>query len=219
MALEKLTIRVVDDGTEFEVLFNPNQISIQKATKWSKVPTAESDTSAAQFTHGEPAALSLELFFDTYEAGTDVSDHTRKIFHLTTIEKHGDLHRPPICQLHWGRYTFDDFQWVLVRLDQKFTLFLADGTPVRATLGCSFQQWRSDEVEAKLLDKQSADVVKTRVVRRGDTLSGIAAEAYKDPALWRSIASANHIANPRLLEPGLTLTLPKVRTGRRRRRS
>jgi nucleoid-associated protein YgaU len=105
----------------------------------------------------------------------------------------------------------DDFQWVLTSLTQRFSLFLANGTPVRANLTCSFQQWRSDEEEAKLLNKQSADVAKTHTVRRGDTLSAIAAEQYEDSTLWRPIAEANRLTNPRRLTPGQVLVIPALR--------
>ena len=49
----------------------------------------------------------------------------------------------------------------------------------------------------------------TRVVRRGDTLAGIAAEVYSDPTKWRVIADANAIENPFVLPAGSKLTLPK----------
>jgi nucleoid-associated protein YgaU len=215
MALEKLKFLVETRAGEFtdeiEVRFNPNQLTIQKSSNWRLVPTAERDSPTSQFTYGEPATLSMELFFDTYEAGTDVQRHTRKIFHLTTVEQHGELHRPPLCRLKWGTYTFNDFDWVLQSLSQRFTLFLEDGTAVRAILSCTFRQWRSDETEAKLLNKQSADVVKSRTVKRGDTLSSIAGEEYRDPADWRPIAKANGIDNPRTLEPGRVLVIPALR--------
>jgi nucleoid-associated protein YgaU len=214
MTLTKLKIQVETGENEFndvfEVLFNPNQISIQKATKWELTPTAERDAPTSQFTYGEPATLSMDLFFDTYEARSDVRVHTDRIYHLTTVEQHGDLHRPPLCRLAWGTFNFSDFQWVLQSLNQRFTLFLDSGTPVRATLSCTFKQWRSDELEARLLKKQSPDVAKTRTVRRGDTLSSIAATEYKDPTQWRPIAEANRIDNPRKLKPGQVLTIPTL---------
>ncbi len=222
MALEKLTILVETETGQFQreitALFNPDQITIQKGANWKEAPTAGRDASLSQFTHGQPATLSMELFFDTYAAGSDVRRHTQPIFALTTVEQHGDLHRPPFCKLQWGRFTLDNFQWILLSLSQRFTLFLADGTPVRATLSCTFRQWSSAEEEARRQNKQSADVVKTRTVRRGDTLSGIAAEVYRDPTLWRPIATANRLTNPRALSPGQVLVIPTLRgrgTGRR----
>jgi nucleoid-associated protein YgaU len=205
-------------GKEVEVLYNPNKVTLTRTAQWKLWRTAVRDAPPSQFTHGEPATLTLELFFDTYESGEDVQNHTRKVYHLTTVEKHGNLHRPPLCKLSWGEYRFDDFQWVVTNLVQSFTLFKSNGTPVRATLTCTFRQWRSDELEAKFLNTSSPDVAKTRVVRRGETLSSIAAEEYDDPALWRPIAEANGIDNPRRLEPGRSLSIPVLTVGSAARR-
>jgi len=209
MALEKMII-AVEGGERIKVLFNPNQIRIQKNSKWRLAASVQRDVPASQFTYGEPATLTMDLFFDTYEDRKDVREHTRKIFHLTTVEEHGDLHRPPLCKLEWGQQNFDDFDWVLQSLNQSFVLFLDDGTPVRATLGCTFRQWRSDDLEKRLLDPQSVNVAKTRIVRRGDTLSSIAGEEYNDTNLWRPIAEVNRIDNPRVLTPGQRLDIPAL---------
>jgi nucleoid-associated protein YgaU len=209
MELAKLKI-LPETGGEIEALFNPNQITIQKTVNWRPRPTQERDVPESQFTHGQPATLSMDLFFDTYETQEDVrKKHTQKIFALTTVEEHGDIHRPPICKLMWGNWEI--FQGILEGLNQRFTLFLADGTPVRATLSCTFKEWRSSEEEAKRQDKKSADVAKTRSIRRGDTLSSIAGEEYNDPTLWRPIAEANGIDNPRVLTPGKPLVIPALR--------
>ena len=209
MALAKLTI-AVEGGERIKVLFNPNQIRINKSSKWRLAASVQRDVPASQFTYGEPATLTMELFFDTDEDRKDVRAHTKKIFHLTTVEEHGELHRPPLCKLEWGQQNFDDFDWVLQTLNQSFTLFMDDGTPVRATLGCTFRQWRSDELEARLLNTQSVNVAKTRIVRRGDTLSSIASVEYNDSTLWRPIAEANRIDNPRVLTPGQRLDIPAL---------
>jgi nucleoid-associated protein YgaU len=52
--------------------------------------------------------------------------------------------------------------------------------------------------------------VKTYTVKRGDTLSSIAAAEYGDPARWRPIATANRITDPLSLRPGLVLALPAL---------
>jgi nucleoid-associated protein YgaU len=221
MALEKLKILAEVRAKPrifaplIEALFNPNQLSITKTTHWKATPTPESDTSASKWMHGNPSTLNLDLFFDTYETGMDVRQYTQQVVFLAEIK--GEFHRPPICQLVWGELGVF-FQGVLQSLNQNYTLFLADGTPVRATLKCTFQEWTSEDEQAKRDNKQSVDVVKTRIVRRGDTLSSIAAEEYNDPALWRPIAEANQIDDPLSLSPGRPLilpTLPVRGTGRR----
>jgi nucleoid-associated protein YgaU len=99
---------------------------------------------------------------------------------------------------------------VLTGLSQRYTLFLPNGTPVRATLACEFAQVTS-AAYARVGELHSSDVVKTRLVRRHDTLQSLAADEYGDPALWRPIALANGIVNPRGLRPGTMLTIPKLR--------
>jgi nucleoid-associated protein YgaU len=213
MALMKLTVMVETApdvfGRHFRVLFNPDSISIRKSTNWKVTPKLETDTSRTQFTYGDPAILTVELFFDTYEQHVDVRRYTDEIYALTTIQKHGELHRPPLCRLEWGNFNLSETcAWVLEDLSQQFTLFLPQGTPVRARLNCTFKQWRGDAAEAQLLNKQSSDVHKARVVRAGDTLSAIAGQEFNDDGLWRAIASANGIDNPRKLVPGTVLDIP-----------
>lgn len=70
------------------------------------------------------------------------------------------------------------------------------------------------EFLAPLVDKRQTDPeLTTRIIKRGDTLSSIAAQVYRSPKLWRIIAQANQLDDPRNLEMqiGRTLTIPKLR--------
>ncbi len=213
MALEKLKILVESSTGSFRptitAQFNPEQITLERKVNWRETPTAEADVPRSQFTHGEPSKFDIVLRFDSYSEGRDVRAQTGKVLALMTVEDHGDLHRPPICRLSWGKLGVF-FQGVLAKVKQEFTVFLADGTPVRATLTCTFKEWRSAEEDRRRKNASSADVAKTYVVRLGDTLDAIAAAQYRDPTLWRPIAAANKIVNPRLLVPGTVLTIPAI---------
>ena len=218
MALEKLKIYIEErpdkfSAEGFEVHFNPTELKLDKSANWPKVATARRDTAHSAFTYGEPYSLSVDLFFDTYEEGEDVRQHTSKIVKLATVQ--GNLQRPPRCKMFWGENRFDDLQWALQSVSQRFTLFLANGKPARATLGCSFKEWRSSKQEALTVKRSSPDVAKARVILRGETLSSIAAEEYNDPGLWRAIAELNRIDNPRRVTPGQVLSIPPLKPGRR----
>ena len=218
MALDKLKIFIEERKDKFspngfEVLFNPTELKLDKIANWPKVATAGRDTARSSFTHGDAYTLTVDLFFDTYEKRTDVRDHTNRIVDLVTVQ--GDLGRPPRCTMTWGDNSFDGMMWALHSLNQRYTLFLDNGLPVRATLGCSFQEWRSSKEEAHATKRSSAEVAKTRVVKSGESLSSIAAEELNNPALWRSIAELNGINNPRRLSPGLVLAIPALQPGRR----
>ena len=70
-------------------LFNPQQVSISKSVNWNRVPVAESDVSRAQFTHGEPSVLHLELLFDISQPA--LSKHLKKLrdVGLIDVERRG----------------------------------------------------------------------------------------------------------------------------------
>jgi nucleoid-associated protein YgaU len=203
-----------DESQAIEAMFNPSLLNIDRSVGWQNQGAAQRDVPELQFTSAEPRTLSIDLFFDTYDtpdkAKKDVRKaHTDKVHELTTVEKHGDKHRPPVCRLRWGSAGYF-FQGVLEKLNQKFTMFTEDGTPVRATLTCSFKEWRTNYDDLNRQNRQSSDVAKFRVIRRGETLSSIAAEEYSDPFLWRPIAEENNIDNPFDIDPGETLLVPKL---------
>jgi hypothetical protein len=138
-----------------------------------------------------------------------VRNYTRELLHLCTVEKHGDKHRPPVCRLSWGSVGVF-FQGVLERLEQQFTLFMEDGTPVRAKSACTFKEWRTNYDDLNRQATESSDVAKIRTLKRGETLSSVAAEEYRDPGLWRAIADENGIDDPLFIVPGTVLLIPKL---------
>jgi hypothetical protein len=234
--LERLTITYERGDEPIEALFNPNEITLSRSLQWEEhrraVLGGEAYSEAqARFRYVAAETFSIELLFDTYESrsgmsfgaavkdalvplnpfqqsgATDVRRHTGKLAMLAEVNT--ELHRPPICELRWGE--FDIFTGVLTSISQRFSMFLEDGTPVRATVSCDFVESVSPGV-AHAREQHSADVDKTRQVHRGDTLQSLAAEEYGDPRLWRHIAIANGIVNPRDVRPGTVLTIPKLRS-------
>ena len=89
-------------------------------------------------------------------------------------------------------------------------MFLPDGTPVRARLTVTFNEYRNVDLEAKEVKRETSDYSKRHVVTEGETLSAIAGVEYGDPRLWRVIAIANRLQRARRLEPGSRLLLPKL---------
>lgn len=212
MALEKLKIKAEkssdgDFADEFEVLFNPNQVQINK-TGWTM---SDKGLVAAN----ELATLTIELFFDTTLKGSppeNVQQYTKKVFNLTQPRIGTESKRPPRCKLVWGIIGGKDSvllpDGVLESVTKTLTHFLEDGTPVRATLNCTFREWMCG-TEKKKAENPIDDPV--RIVKRGETLSSIANEEYGEPALWRIIAQENRLDNPRQITPGLVLTIPPLR--------
>lgn len=207
MALKKASI-IVSRGPKTEnisVLFNPTEYSLDASNKYSWQTIPGLDAPIAQFVSGESTTLSMELFFDTFEAGSDVREHTAKISGLLSVDK--DLHAPPLCKFVWGSF---QFKGILEKVTQKFTMFLNSGVPVRATLNVTFRSVMSMKEQFQHIPRQSADRTKQKTLKEGEQLWALASEEYEDPGLWREIAKANEIDNPRYLERGRQLRVPRL---------
>jgi nucleoid-associated protein YgaU len=200
-------------------LFNPEQFSVEKANQFAEVSIPGLSSPLYQFVRGNARTVSLELFFDTYEKKTDVRLFTDRITGWDAgsmlsrlpgavrglMDIDSELHAPPVCLFVWGAFVF---QCIIERVSKKFTLFLPQGIPVRATLTVSLKEYKETGVMVKELDLHSADLTKSWTVKQGEDLWSIAAKEYGDPADWRLIAEENNIDNPRNLQPGQRLVIP-----------
>jgi LysM repeat protein len=216
MALEKALITNTDTAENVEVLFNPEEYTLNKDNNFAQMAVPGLRSPLLQFVHGNLQTLEMELLLDSYEthssggrvvnqAGDDVRGLTSKISGLLDINS--DTHAPPILLFTWGSLSFT---CVLARVSQKFILFRQDGIPVRARLQVTFNEFTNADTEAKEVKRQTADYSKIYVVNQGDTLSGIAARVYEDAAKWRPIAIRNQIENPRKLTTGQRLMIPSL---------
>jgi hypothetical protein len=213
--LAKALIINLDSGARIECLFNPNAYTYHKTNEWVQGAGGGRNMPQLEFSRGMPATLQMQLFFDTYAQATDVrSTHTEAIWNLMLVDPalkdaKTQRARPPRVRFQWGQsWTFDA---VITSITQRFTLFLGNGTPVRATLDVTFQQSK-DPADLPAQNPTSGGVGGERVwtVNAGDTLAWIAFKEYGDATLWRPIAEANRLANVRRLTPGAVLVIPNV---------
>lgn len=216
MALEKALITNTDTGENVEVLFNPEEYTVNKDNNFAQMAVPGLRSPLLQFVHGNLQTLEMELLVDSYEthqsggrtvaqAGQDVRELTTKVSGLLDINQ--DTHAPPVLLFTWGSLSFT---CVLARCSQKFIRFRPDGIPVRAKLQVTFNEFTNADTEAKEIKRQTADYSKTYLVHQGETLSQIAAKLYRDAALWRPIALRNQIENPRDLATGMRLLIPRL---------
>jgi hypothetical protein len=207
--LQKATIKKhIPEGETIEVLFNPTQYRLNRANQFAEVAIPGLGAPPLQFVRGSARTLSMQLFFDTYDPvddkvqqGSDVRQYTQQVTNLLEVDS--ELHAPPICLFNWGSLSFVG---VLESANQTFTMFLSTGIPVRATMDISMKEVGKEQA-GRL---QSADFTKRHIVKRGDTLSSIAAEKFGDPTLWRHIAEENNLDNPLNIQPGQVLVIPSL---------
>lgn len=205
-------------------MFNPSRLTVTRTVAWPTQQVTKRDTPEVHYAGAsEPSTLNVELFLDSYDNDKprgekeSVRKVTDRLIELTQVVE--EKHRPPVCRLTWGSMGNGTakhkgfFQGVLENLALQFTLFMENGTPVRATATCTFKAWTPNEKDLKEQNLMSSDVAKVWVVKRGQTLATIAMREYGDPGKWRPIALANGIDNPMALDPGMVLILPALRNG------
>jgi nucleoid-associated protein YgaU len=107
-----------------------------------------------------------------------------------------------------GNQRRNGFRCLVESVKQKFTLFSPEGIPLRASLSVALREYKTLDEQLAHLNLTSPDRTHSHVTRTGDTLCSIAAQYYRSPDDWRSIADANGIEDPRRLVLGMFLTIP-----------
>ena len=71
---------IIDTGSgdHVPVMYNPEEYKLEQGNEFAEIGMPGLDTSPVQYVRGKARTLRMELFFDTYEDGTDVRAHTRR---------------------------------------------------------------------------------------------------------------------------------------------
>ena len=194
--------------------FNPKELSIQKSAKWPRSNARASKSAGTpEFSGADPCKLTLEIFFDA----TDTMDGrvvacVEQLFSCCVPTAHSAGKEPgkalpPLVVLHWGNIT--SFVAFVTSVQAKYTLFTAEGTPIRATCSVSLEEMPGKPSKQ---NPTSGGLTATavRTVVAGDSLASIAYREYGDPTMWRPLAAFNGIDDPLRLRRGSTLLLPAV---------
>ncbi|OEZ55730.1 peptidoglycan-binding protein LysM [Janthinobacterium lividum] len=205
--LEMAKIVVHATREEIPVMYNPTELSLNKTVM------VQGEGSNIQFQRVNNDDLTVSLFFDTYERQVDVRSKTNKIVALTVPSVGTNVRKePPVLVFTWAGPLFTG---IIVKLDQKFTMFLSSGIPVRAELNVTFKSVLTEEE-----DLQSRGYFNCRQLwqgKQGDRLYLIAQATLGDPNQWRLIAAQNSIEDalnfPQRKDIGRNLVIPDVHAG------
>jgi hypothetical protein len=209
MALEKATIINLDTGERIPVMFNPEEYTLDMGNSIAEIGIPGLEKSPIQYVRGNLRTLHMELFFDTYENKPDVRRDVRVETQQITalLQKSAITKAPPVLLVTWGSL---QFKCVLETVGQRFIMFLADGTPVRARLNVTFKEFEQVEVEVQRGLFIGPPTV--RSLLQGETLSTLAHIYLGDAGAWRAIATLNNIDDPRRIPPGTPLLIPPERS-------
>ncbi len=199
--LAKATIINTVTNDKIAVMYNPEEFKLEQGNNFAEVGIPGLNAPPIQYVRGRSRMLSMDLFFDTYETGEDVRVYTSQIVNL--LNTLPQTKAPPVLLFTMGRFSFE---CVLVDAGQRFTMFLRNGTPVRATLSARFQEYIRIDFTVQQGFFFGPPALHTFV--QGQTLSGLAATYLGDPGNWREIARTNNIDDPLNIPPGTQLRIP-----------
>lgn len=117
-------------GDPIVVQFNPATYTSTWNMAWTEVGQS------LQWTRTSPGDLVLTLNFDSYEARSDVRSMTAQFKQRLDPGESGG--QTVGCLFQWGKTTY---QGVVFSIKEDFTLFLADGMPVRSVITLTLKPW------------------------------------------------------------------------------
>jgi hypothetical protein len=222
MSFAKLTI-TTEDGKKIKARYNPEKYSVSKGVQFAEIGIPGLNSPVIQFVRGQNEKVTLELFFDTTEQGMvdnvkDVRDQTIDVYNLMKVST--VTHAPPRFYVEWGESKSLFGQGagvsplcVMESMTEEFLLFSPTGVPLRAKLNVTIKEASTVKLDFQQTPRESSDRTKLRTVLRGQRISDIAGLEYGDPTLWRPIAEASGLDNPRVITPGTTLKVPSLPKG------
>lgn len=150
----KLNVALVEQlfidpsARDIEFMFNPQEVSFTRTSTWDFANGTRGldGIPNVNFSMLQPYTISLnKLIFDTYETKNREEHHSvgnleaiieniKRGVHISKIMRK----RPPIYQFIWGSERY--FYCFMSKLTYTYTMFLSDGTPVRALVDIELQE-------------------------------------------------------------------------------
>ena len=145
MSLVKAQLVSSDGGGTIEFMFNPTELNFSQRINLTRGEGARTGRGLPKISYAypEPCTLSIsDILLDTYEqgGGKSVLPYLQQFEKALNFAESGDNKekRPPTYVFAWGSHQY--IRCFITSLNYKLTMFLPDGTPVRAKLDLTLQE-------------------------------------------------------------------------------
>ncbi|HBE16994.1 MAG TPA: hypothetical protein DEG17_27355 [Cyanobacteria bacterium UBA11149] len=141
--LVKAKLKGLEGAEDIEFMFNPNQLAFSRSMslEQSEGARTEQGLNKTSFKHPNPYSLKISgIPIDTYETGESAMSHVNKFKKAVEFADKGEgqKKRPPIYLFTWGQEKY--ICCFVKTLSYKLTMFLPNGTPVRATVDLDLEE-------------------------------------------------------------------------------
>ena len=207
---------------EFELPINPDQFSQSFKVSYDCQQAQGSQGNDLQFKFTQPEELSLNFTFDgtgvvpvkgvANKFHKNVAEKVQKFLQIVyTMNK--ETHKPNFLRLLWGDFSFGNkkgFTCLLTDLKIDYTLFSADGKPLRAKLSTTFRSYIEQELRVREEGKESPDVTHVYKTVAGDRLPLMTYNIYGDASYYLQAAKVNGLVSFRRLKTNVDLKFPPI---------
>lgn len=211
----------INPERKVKVQFNPDTLKVSFNNQLQTAQGDQSGPQTRQFVGAGTTKLSVTLWFDVNAPQpegsneTDVRKLTGKVAYFITPQsnrENPEKFYPPAVRFVWGSFQFDG---MMDSMEESLEFFSGEGIPQRASVTLALSQQKITEFAFAQRGSSAppgagglSGATGTRPLAQataGASLQGIASAAGKSD--WQSIAEANGIENPRILQPGQLIDL------------
>lgn len=218
--IEKLKFIIYNDekfqnkaGYEISVQINPEDFTEKKSVSYSDRKNSE-----PQYEGTENETISLKFTIDGTgvvasgaENPVNVSDKVNELEKYLYLPQKSDDTKPALpyfVLISWGKLFF---KGRLQEMDVHYTLFKANGEPLRAVVSLTFVRARLENSETNAPEGQTTPEEKDKVVtvKCGESLPSLCRREYGDSSMVEQIAERNKLPSIRGVQAGDRLVFPK----------
>ncbi len=192
---------------------DPGKVSLSKGIQYTEDRELGSLNGVNPFSRYQPETFRFECVFDAVGA-LDVDNEASSVhdmvkdLELRLYDYNTEAHRPSYVKVEYGDITFFG---QLKTLDTEYSLFDADGIPLRAEVKVNLSGYCSHKEENARFSKHSPDVSRLVRLKDGETLAHLCAEIYGDPLLVGQVARFNNLDGFRTIPAGTEILMPMMK--------
>lgn len=200
--IDSMTVQVV-----------PKEYKGKKGIKYEAGEEAGQNVQSPVFSGQRNEEFTVDFIFDCTGAleGTKESDTIEgkmQLLDRIVYQYNGDKHEPAYVEVVWGTFIF---RGRLKEMNSEYTLFTAEGVPLRVKVTLSLVQFVSVEKALKLANNQSPDMSHLITLKAGDSIAMLCRKIYGDSCLADEVAAVNGLCGFRSVKPGTRLLFPHLR--------
>jgi hypothetical protein len=198
-------------GDPYTLMMNPDSINWQRKIDYNDQQVPDSSTASQKYKSTPCEKITFSFVIDC--TGVVDPDRTNLATEINNLENiiftyNGKIHRPNFVVLQWGKSL--TFKGVLKSFDTNYTLFRPDGSPVRAKISLSFEQFISTTNVAKLENQQSPDISHYVNIKQGEHLPQLCQQIWGNPFKYIDVAKFNNLNKFRHIPRETSLIFPPI---------